>query len=68
MSRREMEEQYRRAQIRGRELGALIYTSRARSNGVRKDLSHITYFKCDKKGYYVDKCPEPKENRDVAED
>lgn len=68
MSRREKKEENRLAQIRGRELGALIYTSRARSNGVRKDLSHITYFKRDKKGHYVDKCPEPKENRDAAED
>ena len=33
-----------------------------------KDLSHITYFNCDKKGHYMTKCPEPRKDRDVSED
>lgn len=38
------------------------------NGGVRKDLSHITCFNCDKKCHYADKCPEPRKGRDVEED
>ena len=38
------------------------------SSGALKDLSHITYFNCDKKGYYATKCPKPRKDRETLED
>lgn len=66
-SRRERKEQHRLQ--RARNSGTpTTGVNTVLNGGAHKDLSHITCFNCDKKGHYADKCPDPREDRDAAED
>ena len=68
-SRREKKEQYRQEQRQGQNSKTPVSRSNTVGNGGdRKDLSHITYFNYDKKGHYVDKCLEPRQNYANTED
>ena len=66
---REKKEQYRQEQRQ-------VWNSRTpvpRDNtvangGGRKNLNHITYFNCDKKGHYVDKCLKLRQKHANTED
>lgn len=68
-SRREKKKQRHQIQAcKDFNLATSDYTTTLSCGKAQKDLSDITYFNCDKKRHYANKCPKPKEELDSIED
>ncbi|MCJ1349417.1 hypothetical protein MMC31_007657 [Peltigera leucophlebia] len=63
-SRKEKKKQRRLEQARKQSIPALGANANSSRGKARKDLNHITCFKCGETGHYADKCHKPKKDTD----